>query len=156
MGGRAADDGTEMKKALPWVAVPVALVLFCCSQGHAQSSGEQAFDRECRTCHDGSLASRAPAPEMLKARSPHSILAALSAGGAMQRPGAKLSADERRGVVQFLTGRALEGDVTGTAEGRCEKQETFTVLRTAGRPLPRKSNRRLYAGSRGYGIAEEA
>ena len=43
----------------------------------------------------------------------------------MQRPGAKLSPDERRGVVQ---NRACPGRrCDGNREGRCEKQEPFTV-----------------------------
>ncbi len=101
--------------------------LFAGIPAWAQFTGEQAFNRECRGCHDGTSASRAPAPEMLRARSPKSILDALAAGGVMQRPGARLSPEERRGVVEFLTGRTLGGDVTGTSVGRCEKQEPFVV-----------------------------
>lgn len=61
--------------------------------------GKAVFDRECATCHDGST--RAPAPENLRQRSPKSILAALSPGGAMQRQGARLSGDERKSLSCF-------------------------------------------------------
>jgi uncharacterized membrane protein len=37
-----------------------------------QTAGEQAFARECRVCHDGSAATRAPSPDVLRQRSPAS------------------------------------------------------------------------------------
>ena len=59
--------------------------------------------------------SRAPSPEILRRRSPEAILSALTAGG-MRPQGGRLSGAERRAVAEYLSGRALGGDITGAAD----------------------------------------
>jgi polyvinyl alcohol dehydrogenase (cytochrome) len=80
--------------------------------------GSAIFARNCASCHDGVEGSRAPSPDLLKRRSPEAILAALTAGG-MRPQGGRLSGAERRAVAEYLSGRALGGDITGARIGRC-------------------------------------
>ena len=82
------------------------------------SDGEAIFARNCASCHDGAAGSRAPSPDVLKRRSPEAILSALTAGG-MRPQGGRLSGAERRAVAEYLSGRALGGDITGARIGRC-------------------------------------
>src|SRR5437660_8317786 len=79
--------------------------------------GAAIFARDCATCHDGAAGSRAPAPDILRQRSPEAILSALTAGG-MRPQGGRLSGAERRAVAEYLTGRAPGGDITGASVGR--------------------------------------
>ena len=80
--------------------------------------GAALFARDCAACHDGAAGSRAPAPEILRQRSPEAILSALTAGG-MRPQGGRLSGAERRAVAEYLSGRAPGGDITGASVGRC-------------------------------------
>ena len=92
--------------------------------GFARSMAAQApdgaaiFARSCATCHDGAVGTRTPTPDILRQRSPEAILAALTAGG-MRPQGGRLSGAERRAVAEYLSGRALGGDITGATVGRC-------------------------------------
>jgi polyvinyl alcohol dehydrogenase (cytochrome) len=80
--------------------------------------GGAVFARECSSCHTGAADTRAPAPDVLRRRSPEAILSALTAGG-MRPQGGRLTGAERRAVAEYLTGRSLGGDVTGASVGRC-------------------------------------
>jgi len=80
--------------------------------------GAQVFQRNCATCHTGAADSRAPSPDALKARTPRAIMDALMTG-AMRPQGSRLSGPERRAVAEFVTGKKVEGDVTGAERGRC-------------------------------------
>jgi polyvinyl alcohol dehydrogenase (cytochrome) len=80
--------------------------------------GGAIFARECSTCHNGAAESRTPHPDLLRQRSPEAILSALTAGG-MRPQGGRLSGAERRAVAEYLSGRALGGDVSGAVMGRC-------------------------------------
>src|SRR5271165_2580397 len=59
------------------------------------ASGEMLFQARCAGCHNGAPETRAPAPEVLRQRSPASILDVL-ANGSMRVQGATLSGPERR------------------------------------------------------------
>ena len=80
--------------------------------------GAQVFQRSCASCHNGAADSRAPAPAALRARAPQAIIEALMTG-AMRPQGSRLSGPERRAVAEFLTGKRVDGNVTGTDRGRC-------------------------------------
>ncbi|MBI3402055.1 MAG: PQQ-binding-like beta-propeller repeat protein, partial [Acidobacteria bacterium] len=85
----------------------------------AQSpDGAAIFSSNCASCHDGATGSRAPAPDILKQRSPEAILAALTAGG-MRPQGGRLSGAQRRAVAEYLSGKAFGSDITGARIGRC-------------------------------------
>ena len=88
--------------------------------------GAAVFERECSMCHTGAAETRAPAPDVLRQRSPEAILSALTAGG-MRPQGGRLTGAERRAVSEFLTGRSLGGDVTGSTAGRCSAPAPLRV-----------------------------
>ncbi len=95
--------------------------------GAQPPDGAVIFARDCASCHDGATGSRAPAPEVLRQRSPEAILTALTAGG-MRPQGGRLSGAERRAVAEYLSGKALGGDVTGAKVGRCDMSTTPAPL----------------------------
>ena len=101
-------------------AATIALAgLVTCEPLAAQTpDGAAIFARECSSCHTGAPDTRAPAPDVLRRRSPEAILSALTAGG-MRPQGGRLTGAERRAVAEYLTGRVLGGDVTGATFGRC-------------------------------------
>lgn len=88
--------------------------------------GAAVFARECSTCHTGAADTRAPAPDVLRRRSPEAILSALTAGG-MRPQGGRLTGAERRAVAEYITGRVLGGDVTGATVGRCSTVPPLVV-----------------------------
>jgi polyvinyl alcohol dehydrogenase (cytochrome) len=92
--------------------------------------GAAVFNRECASCHTGAPDTRAPAPDILRRRSPEAILSALTAGG-MRPQGGRLTGAERRAVAEYLTGRSPGGDVTGASIGRCEVPPPLSVERDA-------------------------
>jgi polyvinyl alcohol dehydrogenase (cytochrome) len=95
--------------------------------GAQPPDGAAIFARDCATCHDGATGSRAPAPDILRQRSPEAILTALTAGG-MRPQGGRLSGAERRAVAEYLSGKALGGDITGATVGRCDASTTPASL----------------------------
>ena len=92
--------------------------------------GAVIFERECSRCHNGAGDTRAPAPDVLRRRSPEGILAALTAGS-MRPQGGRLNGAERRAVAEYLSGRPPGGDVTGIGKAQCTANPP---LRLAGRP----------------------
>ena len=109
-----------MRTDRTWVRWPgaVAFVSIAATAVAQTPDAAAIFARECSTCHDGSAGSRAPAPDILRQRSPEAIMSALTMGG-MRPQGARLSGIERRAIAEYLSGRALGGDVTGASVGRC-------------------------------------
>jgi polyvinyl alcohol dehydrogenase (cytochrome) len=101
------------------VFVAAAMATTPASRLSAQTpDGSAVFARSCSSCHTGAPDVRAPSPDVLRRRSPEAILSALTAGG-MRPQGGRLTGAERRAVAEYLTGRALGGDVTGASVGRC-------------------------------------
>jgi polyvinyl alcohol dehydrogenase (cytochrome) len=80
--------------------------------------GAQVFQRRCASCHSGATDARAPGPEALRLRAPEAIVESL-VNGAMRVQGAQMSGAERRAAAEYVTGKAIGGDVTGSAAGRC-------------------------------------
>src|SRR5277367_5280392 len=87
-------------------------------------NGQMLFQNRCASCHNDAPETRAPAPEVLRQRSPASILEVL-ANGAMRVQGASLSGPERRAIAEYLGGAALAGDPTGAAQGQCAAAAQF-------------------------------
>ena len=89
-------------------------------------NGEALFTGHCSGCHNGAPESRAPAPEVLRQRSPTAILEVL-VNGSMRSQGATISGPERRAIAEYLGGERLGGDPTGAATGRCAGPPRFTL-----------------------------
>ena len=110
-----------------FLAATIAAVGVGSSPVAAQTpDGGAVFTRECASCHTGAPDTRAPAPDVLRRRSPEAILSALTAGG-MRPQGGRLTGAERRAVAEYLTGRVLGGDVTGATIGRCSTVPPLVV-----------------------------
>ncbi len=89
--------------------------------------GAALFGKRCGVCHTGEANSRAAAMEALRLLTPEAVLASLQ-GGSMRVEGSRLSGAERRAVAEYITGRAIGGDVTGAAVGRCATRPPLTDL----------------------------
>jgi polyvinyl alcohol dehydrogenase (cytochrome) len=105
--------------------VPLAVVMFLCSDGRAQSQqpasapdAQAIFAKSCAVCHTGAADSRAPSLEALHQHSPESVILALT-GGVMRGQGAHFTGAERRALAEFLTGKALSDKVRNPNIGRC-------------------------------------
>jgi polyvinyl alcohol dehydrogenase (cytochrome) len=72
----------------------------------AQRDGATLYQNQCATCHENSAQTRAPAPAILRAMLPENIVLALGTG-LMKEQGASLTADEKRAVAEFLTGKKI-------------------------------------------------
>jgi polyvinyl alcohol dehydrogenase (cytochrome) len=94
-------------------------------------NGERLFKEQCAACHNGEPNNRAPAPDVLKQRTPQAIMDSFL--GVMRVQGAKLSGPERRAVAAYITGKELGGDPTGAAFGRCPATPAFSI--TASNPM---------------------
>jgi polyvinyl alcohol dehydrogenase (cytochrome) len=108
---------TERSGAI--AAATISILLGFASAARAQApDGAAIFQKNCTSCHTGAADTRAPAPDVLRQRSPEAILSALTAGS-MRPQGGILSGAERRAVAEYLSGKSLGGDVTGAASARC-------------------------------------
>ena len=98
----------------------VIVTLFFAGAGVSAQSpdGARVFADRCASCHNGVPDSRAPALEALRSRTPQSIIEAL-VNGAMRPQGSRMSGAERRAVAEYVTGKPLGGDVSGSSSGRC-------------------------------------
>jgi polyvinyl alcohol dehydrogenase (cytochrome) len=100
-------------------------------RGQEQADGAAVYGKACAQCHDQSSTTRAPSPDALRARSPESIVDALT-GGAMRYQGLSLTGVERRSVAEYLTGKKLGGDLTGVPpSARCASSPAMTDLDAA-------------------------
>jgi polyvinyl alcohol dehydrogenase (cytochrome) len=90
------------------------------------ASGEALFLGRCSGCHNGAPEARAPAPEVLRQRSPAAILEVL-VNGSMRSQGATVSGPERRAIAEYLGGQSIAGDPTGASTGRCEGPSRFSL-----------------------------
>jgi polyvinyl alcohol dehydrogenase (cytochrome) len=85
-----------------------------------EPDGRALFTAKCAGCHTANpeAANRAPTPEAMRARSPESIIDALT-GGAMRYQGLSLSGVERRAIAETITGRKVHNDLTVPAGAKC-------------------------------------
>jgi polyvinyl alcohol dehydrogenase (cytochrome) len=103
-----------------WPAIVLAVLAagWTDTAGAQDTGGAQIFRERCASCHTGAPDSRAPGLEALRSRTPRAIVDSLVTG-AMRPQGARLSGGDRRAVAEFMTGKSMEGDVTGAEAGRC-------------------------------------
>jgi polyvinyl alcohol dehydrogenase (cytochrome) len=103
-------------------------LLFGVAAALAQTpDGAAIFKLRCVSCHNGEATSRAPSLELMKPRTPESVLITLMTGS-MRMQGSKLSGPERRAVAEFVTAKKLSGDVQGASTGRCAAIPAFAGL----------------------------
>ncbi|MXY18360.1 MAG: PQQ-binding-like beta-propeller repeat protein [Acidobacteria bacterium] len=101
------------------LALVLALLSPAVQSASAQEpDGAAVFQAGCAACHTAGLNSRGPSPEALGQRSPEAIIDALM-NGAMRLQGSRLSGAERRAVAEYLTGRAVGGELTVPETARC-------------------------------------
>src|SRR5688572_4238868 len=87
--------------------------------------GAAVFTRACASCHKPGQ-SEVPAPDVMRALTPESIVNSLT-NGKMAVQGSALSVAERAAVAQFLTGRAATASVaTASRVNRCTAQTPTT------------------------------
>jgi polyvinyl alcohol dehydrogenase (cytochrome) len=110
---------------LPLITAGLLLASNAPSARAQAPDGAALFKAHCATCHNGDVNSRAPAPEVLRARSPESVLTALNT--VMRVPASRLNGAERRAVAELITGKTLGGDVTGSITGRCSAHPPFQI-----------------------------
>ena len=108
-------------RGLRYAAVLLALAAPALAQA---PDGKALFASTCASCHDGASDSRAPNPDVLRLRSPDAILTAMGAG-AMRPQASHLTGAERRAIAEYVTGKTVGGDVTGSAKGRCDTAPPF-------------------------------
>jgi polyvinyl alcohol dehydrogenase (cytochrome) len=90
--------------------------------------GAALFAARCASCHSGAAESRAPAVDVLKERSPESIIDSLT-GGAMRYQGLSLSGAERRAIAEHITGKTVGARASDPSAGRC------------GKPMPQRARK---------------
>lgn len=83
----------------------------------ADPDGSMLFRQNCAVCHGGNGNGRAPAASALGLMSAESVLRALDSG-LMREQGSVLSANEKRVLAEFLSGRKI-GEPTRTTTGFC-------------------------------------
>ena len=86
--------------------------------------GAALFATRCASCHQAAAESRAPALDVLKERSPESVVDALT-GGAMRYQGLSLSGTERRAIAEFVTGKTIGSVARDPTAGRCAKTPAY-------------------------------
>src|SRR5262245_42317293 len=96
----------------------------------AQNPPATLYKERCAICHNDNMP-RAPSLDALRTRSAESILIALTSG-AMRVQGAKLSGPERRAVAEYITGKKIAGEATGSSQGRCRERSAFSVASAPG------------------------
>jgi polyvinyl alcohol dehydrogenase (cytochrome) len=82
-----------------------AAILVCAPAVAFGQDGPSLYAAQCSMCHDGGIV-RAPSRLALAEMTPERVVSALDTG-LMRAQGARLSADERRAVAVFITGKPL-------------------------------------------------
>ena len=99
-------------------ACAIGLLLLFAAPAWAQD-GAALYGQFCGQCHDGGLV-RAPARRALAEMTPERIVASLESG-AMRVQGAERSADERRAIAVFLSGKPLGSMTPPITAPRCTR-----------------------------------
>ena len=83
--------------------------------------GAAIYKQQCAKCHEDPDQPRAPRPREMTSFSPSFILRALQSG-VMMPQGLRLSAEERRTVAEFLSGKPLSADAGTKPKGRAKSK----------------------------------
>jgi polyvinyl alcohol dehydrogenase (cytochrome) len=85
------------------------------TEGLPQAPGAAIYDRSCASCHAHPTGPRVPDLKALMALSPETIYTQMTAG-VMVVPAQKLSDEEKRAVAEYLGGRPLDLNRSGSAQ----------------------------------------
>jgi polyvinyl alcohol dehydrogenase (cytochrome) len=112
----------------------VAIGLLCLGVRFAAAQGARGiavFEEHCAQCHAAPAPdSRAPSRDLLRQRTPESILDALTSG-AMVEQARSLSVEQRKQVAEYIAGRPLGASASGDASAmpnRCSAQMSAAPL----------------------------
>lgn len=94
--------------------------LLLCAATAVSQDGAALYAQHCSQCHDGGIV-RAPSRLALSEMSPERILAALDTGS-MRVQGAERTADERRAISVFISGKPLGSMAAPVTVSRCARQ----------------------------------
>jgi polyvinyl alcohol dehydrogenase (cytochrome) len=91
----------------------------------AALNGEKLYKQHCAQCHTSSKPTRAPQLSALKLMGPQDIVDALEIG-TMKFVGFKRTAEERRAIAEFITGKKFADEVQDKElqAGRCEQTDS--------------------------------
>ena len=84
----------------------------------ADPDGATIYKTRCSACHDNSSQTRAPAPAALRLMLPDNIVKSLESG-TMKEHGASMTADQRRIVAEYLTGKTIGAGIAPPKIGMC-------------------------------------
>jgi polyvinyl alcohol dehydrogenase (cytochrome) len=84
------------------------------SEGLPKAKGQAAYEQTCATCHDNPSGSRTPEVKALMSLTPEAIYTQLTAG-TMVAQAQKLTDPEKRSVAEYLGGRPLDLNSSGSA-----------------------------------------
>lgn len=99
----------------------------------AQLDGEKLYNQHCAQCHSSEKPSRAPRLNALKLMEPQDVVDALEIGS-MKFTGFKRTAEERRAIAEFVTGKkfSTEQEAKETLSGRCRSAtDDFDPIKAA-------------------------
>src|SRR5579871_2669853 len=85
--------------------IPIAISLPLLALTAFAQEGATLYKQNCASCHEGGM-DRAPRREALRAMSADQVLAAMETGP-MISMASRRTAEERRAIAQFVTGKAL-------------------------------------------------
>ncbi len=85
------------------------------SEGLPKAPGETAYEQNCATCHANPAGGRTPDLKALMTLTPESIYTQMTAG-AMVAQAQKLTEEEKHAVAEYLGGRPLDLDSSGSAQ----------------------------------------
>jgi polyvinyl alcohol dehydrogenase (cytochrome) len=108
-----------------WASLAVIIISgWSVISAHAASArsapdGEQLYRHYCAQCHSKSRALRTPRLEVLQRMQPQDVLDSLEVGS-MRFEGYQRTADERRAIAEFVTGKKLSDEGKETLAGRCQ------------------------------------
>jgi polyvinyl alcohol dehydrogenase (cytochrome) len=131
------------------ILLGLSLTLLAAAQ---DKSGADLFKQRCAVCHVGDTNPRAPNLDALKTRTPDAILTAL-VSGSMRVQGSRVSGPERRAIAEYITGKQLSGDVTGSASGRCASRPAFKYTAGWNGWGPTATNTRFQPGPAAGGVS---
>ena len=108
----------------------IALCLFvvACDQEVAAESGEDLYQENCGSCHNGG-GHKAPHRMFLGMMAPDAILASMD-DGIMAEQAAQISGENRRAIAEYIAGTSLDDLAETRQVPACDAEHGFDVSKT--------------------------